>query len=908
MSDHVVPASATAQPKEFTATLTTSPESAAKPTAAPEPIEMAAAGDAAVTATVTSSFTGYDESPVEPAQVSLATAAENNRKFLEQVVVWPKTKETPGWINLHTHLKNPDPNKNGGRPFVVGWPFKTAPDLIARAQWVHHTDTFFDAWYCTSQQSECTTTKAGKPKAVRLHKNATWLKAIWVDIDVGNKLDPVTGQPETKHYDTAAEAWAAISAFRKKVGLPAPSAVVNSGGGLHVYWISDQPLAPADWRPYAEGLKALLLAESVKCDAGLTTDDVRILRVPGTFNHKYDPPRPVVLRHLGEMYDFGTTLSFLKQQTLAPKSASTASAELIDPGFDLSGPDPAFAALSPLEKLSAAVQLTSTLLDPRPIFAKNGCGFLRAALRNGGKDYDNPLWNLSVLCAAFMENGNAIAHDISRGHSTYSQVDTQALYDRKVADRADRNLGYPSCAAIAGSGCKSCATCPLFAKGKSPLNIRPVVTATVNPVALGPALWSSTAMTVIFANIPHRRTLYGFDLVRGELTVVGGPGGAGKSSLAIGIGGTIAAGRELLGEKIYGTDLRVLLVNAEDSTNEIRRRVIAFSLAHGLVEQDLGRLCIAGADHPNVQAMSFLRVNAAGSSDLDTSGLVMLEAALEALRPDLVVLDPLIALCAGGNTNDNSSMALVMRALKWLATKFDCAILIVHHTRKGGDAGSAEAISGAAAIVNLARRAIMPVGISIEEAAKLGILASERHQYVRLIDAKSNLAPRASDAPLYRLHSVDLRNPEPPTYPFGDNVQAIVRVQLPLRPAGSGPTDEDKIRTVIVDLVQRGKVIDGKSYPYSPSAAGADNVRAILHDAISTAQTATAPRRWAAGDLEAVVKAIIKQLLKDGTLVALDMKDIMPEPGRFRRARGLQVNHAHLAQGGSDATDTAVAA
>src|SRR5215210_1613292 len=80
-----------------------------------------------------------------------------------------------------------------------------------------------------------------------------------------------------------------------------------------------------------------------------------------------------------------------------------------------------------------------------------------------------------------MENGNELAHEMSKDHPSYSKDDTQALYDRKLAERHDRGLGYPSCATIQSNGCGSCATCPLLAKGKSPLNIRPTVTATVNP-------------------------------------------------------------------------------------------------------------------------------------------------------------------------------------------------------------------------------------------------------------------------------------------------------------------------------------------------------------------------------------------------------------------------------------------
>jgi hypothetical protein len=59
------------------------------------------------------------------------------------------------------------------------------------------------------------------------------------------------------------------------------------------------------WLPYARGLKQLLLANGIKCDTGLTTDCARILRVPGTLNHKYDPPAPLTLAPLPlVMYDF----------------------------------------------------------------------------------------------------------------------------------------------------------------------------------------------------------------------------------------------------------------------------------------------------------------------------------------------------------------------------------------------------------------------------------------------------------------------------------------------------------------------------------------------------------------------------------------------------------------------------
>jgi hypothetical protein len=205
-------------------------------------------------------------------------------------------------------------------------------------------------------------------------------------------------------------------------------------------------------------------------------------------SHRYaEPPRPVQLLHLGVDYNFGVDLALLKQVAPAATatSAAPASADVTEPGF-ASSPDPAFAALSPDSALQAGIEppKSTTPLDPRPIFQQ--CGFMRHALATGGKDYDNPLWNLSVLCTAFMENGNVFAHEISKGHASYTPADTQALYDRKKRERVERNLGYPSCSAIEGAGCKACKTCPLRSTVKSPLNLVSDLDVPVGPNFVNP--------------------------------------------------------------------------------------------------------------------------------------------------------------------------------------------------------------------------------------------------------------------------------------------------------------------------------------------------------------------------------------------------------------------------------------
>ena len=804
--------------------------------------------------------------------------------FMSAVVAWPAADEA-GYVNLHYS------RKDGIKKPQFGWPFRDISSFIKRTQWIASgTSNFCDAWYCLSLQSKSGVSKSGKPKAERKKQNALSLKAIWIDIDVGNTPD----KPD-RHYDTIEIALKAVMTFLPTVGLPTPSAIVGSGGGLHVYWISHVALTPAEWRPYADGLKQLLLQHSIKCDTGLTTDAARLLRVPGTMNYKYDPPKPVHLLNLPlVIYDFAASLGFLT--TLTPITvAVTPTPPPYNPFFEGVDPasfgKPAF-ALNDGSTLGAGTEKRKEFspLNPSPVFQQ--CPFMRGALANGGADLDNPLWNLSVLCTTFMENGNVLAHEISKGHAAYAEADTQALYDRKVAERADRGIGYPSCATIAGAGCEACKTCPLFTKGKSPLNIRPAVSATSPNAACpsgssGHANWTDRS-GISFSNIPHRQWLYGFDLVRGELTVIGSPGGVGKSSLAIGMAICSATGRELLQEKIRGNNLKALIINGEDSSEEILRRVFAFCLAHGIVERDLQNLTFVGADDAWVQQISFLTTNERGASALNQRGLDAFQSALDVMHPDVIVLDPLVSFCGGGNMNDNAIMSLAMRKLKELAARYKCAVLIVHHTTKRGEAGNVETISGAAAITNLARRAIMPAPLTDAD-SRLGILPSERSQYFKLVDAKSNLVPRAVDSPLYRLQNVELPNPEPPLYPNGDNVQAITRVVLPIQPSGAASADDMKIEGAIFALVDRGKEIDGQFYPYSASPAGAKNLRPLMPDATIAVANATAPRQWPPGDLEAVIRSAIEKMKTDGRIVEGELKDIAPDAQkRFRKGRGLK--------------------
>jgi len=193
--------------------------------------------------------------------------------FMASVVAWPASA-TPeaGYVNLHYSIV--DQKKPGNLVKGLGWPYQSIDEFIKRAGWIAGGhQAMKDVWFCTSRQSQMKLNAKGKPKAVRFAANAVAQKSIWIDLDVG------PSEPGKKpKYATVADALKAVLLFARTVGLPDPSAIVFSGSGVHVYWISKTELTPAEWQPYASGLKNLLLAKQ------------RPVRLRTDYRHRPHPP------------------------------------------------------------------------------------------------------------------------------------------------------------------------------------------------------------------------------------------------------------------------------------------------------------------------------------------------------------------------------------------------------------------------------------------------------------------------------------------------------------------------------------------------------------------------------------------------------------------------------------------
>lgn len=159
--------------------------------------------------------------------------------------------------------------------------------------------------------------------------------------------------------------------------------------------------------------------------------------------------------------------------------------------------------------------------------------------------------------------------------------------------------------------------------------------------------------------------------------VLGGEPKCCKSFCALDIAVSVAAGVPCLGRYRPAQTGRVLLYPAEDSQHVVRER--------------LDGLCrVAGIDFDTLNVI----VITAPSVRIDLDGdRQYLAATVEAVKPKLLVLDPFVRLhrC---NENDVQEVAPMMSYLRNLQRRFHCAVLLVHHSRKGGHARGGQALRG----------------------------------------------------------------------------------------------------------------------------------------------------------------------------------------------------------------------
>ena len=356
------------------------------------------------------------------------------------------------------------------------------------------------------------------------------LKSLYLDIDF---------KAGDHGYDAPHDAVDGLTQFLKATGLPKPSMIVKSGGGLHIYFTFTRQLSREEWQPLAHALAEAGKRHGLKADWPVTTNSARILRIPGTTNNKQDVPRPVTLAAIKELdLDPAILAEALKPYT--QQQRPTAKPLVIQPTL--------FPPRPPLppglhDELGAGIRKPEYGPIHLDDFAKE-CAFIGDAIATGGASYANPLWNLTTLAATFSDDPRNDAHRMGNKHPQYSEQSTDDLLERKQREREQKGLGFPTCIAIANAGCTRCQSCSHLSKARSPLSaLPPRVTARreacfADPYAefTGPAFPTSMLPSILKEFVEAEHQAMGADPSALAMAAIAGIGAALTSETKVQVG------------------------------------------------------------------------------------------------------------------------------------------------------------------------------------------------------------------------------------------------------------------------------------------------------------------------------------------------------------------------------------
>jgi hypothetical protein len=262
----------------------------------------------------------------------------------------------------------------------------------------------------------------------RKQSNVLALRALRLDIDAGPEKLAKHGIDEV--YATQRDALEDSVRFFKATGL-APSYIVSSGAGLHIYFCLDQAVTPEQWLPLAKALSFKGSMADFKIDASVTEDSARILRPVGAVHH--DDVRVKVIKATGKVYSVAELASLLGAAPPARQYDMSINADVL---FDEHAPT------------ASAFKIA------------DHCGALRQVADTGG-DVPEPYWRAMLGLVKHTIEADDAAHEWSQGYDGYDPEATA----RKLAAWA---TGPTTCSEFARHS-KACTTCKFQGKIKSPI-------------------------------------------------------------------------------------------------------------------------------------------------------------------------------------------------------------------------------------------------------------------------------------------------------------------------------------------------------------------------------------------------------------------------------------------------------
>lgn len=309
--------------------------------------------------------------------------------------------------------------------------FDTRAEFDQHIQWcVEHN---FDAYFGCAKYGDADNRK---------HDNAEHFRALWMDIDCGEEKARPDSNGKVKGYVDQRTGLQEVKAFCRKLNLPRPI-VVDSGYGLHFYWVLTETLRRNVWESLSKRLRDTALAEGLIVDTSVF-EASRVLRVPGTLNLK-DKANPQTVTVINEQYE-AQSYDYWKALLQAPEPEEER--------------DFIPRRLSPLMESMMAdrVKRFSTIMIKS---AKGeGCQQLLHCYENQA-DIEYNLWRSALSIAAHCVDRDAAIHKMSQHHPGYTEGETE----KKAHD-----IGGPHfCSTFERENPGGCDGCPNKGKFKSPI-------------------------------------------------------------------------------------------------------------------------------------------------------------------------------------------------------------------------------------------------------------------------------------------------------------------------------------------------------------------------------------------------------------------------------------------------------
>lgn len=288
--------------------------------------------------------------------------------------------------------------------------------------------------------------KPGNRKA----ENARSMRSLFIDLDCG---------PE-KPYANKADAAAALMGFVRAGAIPAPSWVVNTGGGLHAYWCADDTITPEEWQPLANAMRDRMKVLGLHIDGGITVDKVRIMRAPDTCNWKLpNKPRPTNIL-----------------TPLPGKSPTIYSWDMLRAAFNMASPGVSIRGT--LSNAGMADAFASDFGDEWDGWAtpertragyrmenlQHHCPLVASIAAVRGAGVEEPVWFRALALAAYCEDGEDWAlGPLSDAYEGFDPIETRQKFERTrtEASKPGNNFGPPTCKTF-NTVSPVCGTCRHF--------------------------------------------------------------------------------------------------------------------------------------------------------------------------------------------------------------------------------------------------------------------------------------------------------------------------------------------------------------------------------------------------------------------------------------------------------------